>query len=195
MKKKTLYRIITFILVVLMFLYANSYTILLIKEGFDPRHADVVYSGIQQNGDQYQVVSRSVKEVSEKGIEQKIIRIQRSWYGLWHVTGAGLEMPGAASDHRLVFSDVLMADTDKETPLEDELTEEHFVYCGRDAVKPIEVSEELLNIFPINAAVQLKQSGSVYLLNITVYAPFDTWGGDPREVFALLQERGFIQAD
>ena len=62
----------------------------------------------------------------------------------------------------------------------------HFVYCGDDAIKAIELHPEQL---PENAAVNIQQAGEVYLIHIVIYGEGEFSLG----VRAALEENGCVK--
>ncbi len=195
MRRRTIYYIGSVLLLLLMFLYANSYGLLLLSEGFNPGKTTVLYSGFEEDGKMFQVLCHSAEEVREKDIDQKVIRIQKTIFGIWRVTGSAADMPGSPSDRHILYADILMTEPDPDRALEKEFVEAHFVYAGKDAVKPIEVTEEIMNAFPINTSVRISQCEQVYILTFSVYAPYDSWGGDPTRLFQWLEKDGYIRTD
>ena len=62
----------------------------------------------------------------------------------------------------------------------------HFVFCGDDAVKLVELYPEQL---PENAAVQIQQAGEFYLIYVVVYSE----DGFRLEVRVALEENGCVE--
>ena len=97
--------------------------------------------------------------------EPVLVQAERTKLGFWKIVK---EERLSENKHFIDLSWVDFAGTRRYTEKENAIREKewHFVYCGDDAIKAIELYPEQL---PENAAVNIQQAGEVYLIHIVVY--------------------------
>lgn len=158
-------KILRFVLIIITVCFAicmlyinNSLVIeLKIKKFYIP---DVIYCGIDSNGDEYKVIKDDDMDNMKVGIFTK------SKLGLWKAT----ELKKIASPETkivnlswMVAQGVSRFEFEEDPRFEFEL---HSVYYGNNAIKNLEGLYEKL---PSNVTMSIEQSGSIYLLHFMAY--------------------------
>lgn len=168
--------------VVFSVLYFNSYSFALRKVGIQSKYATIVDSGINSNGDQYQVVA----ECAPGDIH--IAYLVKNSVGFWYVertnetqissNGVQFGWTNVASIRRYETTDSSIVEF-----------ENHYLYCNDNAIKRISVLEEDL---PHNVTVNIHQAGSVYMLH---FITFDGSGEVLNEIdcYSILKNAGCVQ--
>ena len=175
--------VIILIIVALALMYLNSYSIALMKNGFDSPRTSIIDIGIDDNGKEYRVIKSYDDQQNVK-----LAYLVKNKVGLWNMAivsdtpsiETGFVKIGwmrVASIKRYGISD--------DTPVEFEI---HAVYCGNNATKLIEIEPEEL---PPNVTVNVQQAGKAYTLHFIAFGEGDELSNI--DVYQLLQNSGCVQ--
>lgn len=187
--KKTAACIVLFLLVVVggIYLYSNSFSNVLRSTHFAPGSTDILDCGIDNNNREYRVVM----QYNADGPPQ-VARFTKNRLGIWEVKEviapeeeetdyAEMQWRNTASIVRFSY--------EEETTWEEEL---HAVCIGYDAVKKIEISDEML--LP-NTTVNVHQAGNAYVLHLVSYKrnneSWEEW--NTFSIYEELRKAGFIR--
>ncbi len=158
----------------------HYYQLLLLSGGsFDPKA--VICSGVF-GGEEYRIIGDSV-EVPVR----KLLLVCRDKFGIWHVRGNAsldedknlimLEMPG----------DTHLTESLERSPLHDFRSDWQVVIIGNNAKQHI---PELTSVWRDDAAIEVRQNGSFYLIHIVWYG--EERGKDPKELMEWLEQNNYV---
>ena len=168
-KKYRLYMIIAvFILIIaaiFITIFLNSYSMVLLRNGFNTDENNIIWMGIDDNGREYRVLRNGID-----GQNIKLVLVTRKFAGLWEVS----QIADIPSDETIVTLGWMKVAGIKRFKVGDDSTiefEVHVVYCGNNAKKQILTLSDQL---PPNVTVNIQQAGASYMLHFISYGEADT---------------------
>jgi len=169
------------VLTVLLLLWVNSFSLMLYGAGLN--RDGVIYVLEQKeinNGLEVKMLQTTTKDG-----ELALVWAQKNKLGIWQIEN----MESTTEEIRFLDMSwmepsVMRRYSEKEIGIRERGW--HFVFCGDDAIKLVELYPEQL---PENAAVNIQQAGEFYLIHVVVYDD----DGFLIEVRAALEENGCVE--
>lgn len=180
--KKISIGIISAILVLLIILYHNNYSIILSSHGISTDLTDIIDFGVDPNGNEY----RAIETFRADG-SFSLAYCVKGDVGIWTVpflADSNTQKTDLVQIGWLGFTTANRFDI-SDSPLV--IFEDHQVYAGNNALKLITFSREEL---PDSVSVTIRQSGSAFVLHFVSYGEADTL--TEMRIPDLLRTRGFI---
>ena len=164
------------VMVTALILYHLSFNIALSKSGMDRKHIQYIDTGIANGGREYRAVFQNL---SDEGV--KLLYLTKNKLGIWRVTDQAAETEyGFASMGWMRTASLRSYAVGDQTRWDWEV---HTVCAGRNAVRQIEISPELL---PPNVAVNVFQAGTAYVIHFVSYGEVETLNRIP--IMDILKE-------
>lgn len=169
------------VLVVLFLLWANSFSLMLHGAGLSRDGVIYLLEQKERNSD----VEVKLFQTTTYGGELALVRAQKNKLGIWRIEN----MEKTTEKMRFIDmgwmeASVMRRYSEKEIGIRERGW--HFVFCGDDAIKLVELYPEQL---PENAAVNIQQAGEFYLIYVVVYGD----DGFSLDVRAALEENGCVE--
>lgn len=161
------------VLVVLLSLYVNSYRLALLSIGYKYDETEMVYTGLDGNGQEFRVVADN-RDNKYGGMAI----ITRNKLGIWMVS---LNTQEVISWSKYNFGRVYVG-----TP--EPSLEIHVIYCGNNAVRKI---NDLSEIIPNNCTAYVEQHGSSYLIHLMSYSGSEEY--NRINLYGYLLGNGYIE--
>lgn len=176
-RKRTIAIVLLSVILALLLLYMNQYSIVLTLHGFNKAGTEIVYTGMDADGKEFRVLK------NDRG-DQPNPRLgfaHRNGAGLWSMSVS--DQPAESGVLSTSFTDTFLTQTDGSEANTSQLL--HIIYCGRNAVKLI---PDLAPYLPDGTIATVQQSGQDYTIHVMASGSAETTG-----IPELLQSLGCIK--